>query len=78
MQWTIIGKSEGADITTDIIYQQPQNLVFMQDQSESSIHINVVNDNLAELSEIFELRLIGASLDGEIDESSRIIEFTIM
>lgn len=73
----ITGKSQGADITTDIIYHQPQNLVFMQDQSESSIHINVVNDNLAELSETFELRLIGASLDGEVDESNRIIEFTI-
>lgn len=73
----IIGKSQGADITTDIKYQLPQILVFVQDQSESSIHINVVNDNMAELSEVFELRLVGASLDGEIDESNRLIEFTI-
>ena len=49
----------------------------MQDQSDLSIHINVINDNLPELSEIFELRLIGATLDGEIDENNRAIEFTI-
>ena len=77
MRWTIIGKNQGADISRDITYELPQSLVFKKGQSESPININVVNDDEAELSETFELRLVGASLDGEIDESNRAIEFTI-
>ena len=78
VRWSIIGRDNNADISTDVAFNQSRLVVFKEGQADSSIEIRVINDDVAELSETFQLRLLNADQDGEVDESNDQITFTIL
>ncbi|XP_066912895.1 adhesion G-protein coupled receptor V1-like isoform X2 [Clytia hemisphaerica] len=77
VRWNIIGQNEGAQTTRDLFYDQSRTIDFKDGQSDSFIDIHVINDDVAELRETFEVRLLSADLDGEIDENNDKITFDI-
>lgn len=75
VRWSVT--SSVGDLSVDISFNQSQWIMFAENEVDSFIDIHVLNDDIPELDERFEVRLLSANLEGEIDESRNRLFFTV-